>query len=316
MFVCWLTLATAFAQTAPPAYHQFVKLADSLYTVKAYENAGLNYSAAFQSFGGLGYADHRYKAARAWSMAGNADSAFYNLQRIVDRANYTDVQQITTDPALKSLQGDERWEKLMVQVRENNAKKEALAKSPLVHLIDSMRVEDQKWRKAMRELKNGELRSDALTKNDINRRIFLTDSLIYFVLKNIFDTCGFPNYDLVGQEGSYSFWLLVQHQDRHPEFQESVLAKMKIEVDANKASGANYAYLLDRVKINTGQPQVYGTQMELNAEKTSYVPKNVIEPEKLNERRASMGLGTIESYTESMNSRYFGSLKKKPSATD
>ncbi len=85
---------------------------------------------------------------------------------------------------------------------------------------------------------------------------------------------------------------------------------MKFKVEANKASSGNYAYLVDRVKVNMGQKQVYGTQMELNKEQTSYVPKSVNDPDKLNERRANVGLGTIESYIETMNTRYFGSLKK------
>jgi len=51
--------------------------------------------------------------------------------------------------------------------------------------------------------------------------------------------------------------------------------------------------------------------MELNSEQTSYGPKSVIDPDKLNERRASVGLGTIESYIEIMNVKYFGSLKER-----
>ena len=102
----------------------------------------------------------------------------------------------------------------------------------------------------------------------------------------------------------------MQHQDRHSQFQEEVLHKMKEEADKGKASVINYAYLLDRVKVNTGQLQVYGTQMILNSTKTSYEPKPVVEPSKLNERRKSVGLDTIESYIETMNSRYFGTLKK------
>jgi len=103
--------------------------------------------------------------------------------------------------------------------------------------------------------------------------------------------------------------ILMQHQDLHPEFQEEVLIKMKEEADKGKASIINYAYLLDRVKVNTGQLQVYGTQMILNSQKTSYEPEPGVKPDKFNERRRSVGLDTIESYTETMNSRYFGTLK-------
>jgi hypothetical protein len=74
---------------------------------------------------------------------------------------------------------------------------------------------------------------------------------------------------------------------------------------------SDYAYLVDRVKVNTGQLQVYGTQMRLNKDSTSFEPKPVIDPDKLNERRKSVDLSMIESYIEIMNERYHGSLCKK-----
>ena len=86
---------------------------------------------------------------------------------------------------------------------------------------------------------------------------------------------------------------------------------MKIEVDKGKASAQNYAYLLDRVKVNTGKLQVYGTQMVLNEKQTSYQTQPLIDPEKVNERRASVGLDSIEAYIALMNSQYHGTLKKE-----
>ena len=306
-----LTIASVFGQTAPPEYHVLVKQADSLYKSKDYLNSGLKYSAAFQTFGGLGYSNDRYDAACSWAMAGNADSAFYNLQRIVDRAKFADYKRITADTDLKGLYSDARWTTLLLQVKQNKDKSEETYNKPLLYLLDSLSTEDQKWRNLMTKHSNGELNGDTISIKTINRNCVLTDSLNYFLLQDIFAKYGFPNHDLVGQDGSTNFWLLVQHQDRHPAFQDSVLTKMKIEVDAKKASGRNYAYLVDRVKVNTGQQQVYGTQMELNEAKTSYTPKNVIDPDKLNERRLSVGLDSIESYIAFMNQVYSGSLKKK-----
>ena len=67
---------------------------------------------------------------------------------------------------------------------------------------------------------------------------------------------------------------------------------MKKEVDKGKASVADYAYLVDRLKVNTGKLQIYGTQMIFNSSSfLSYETKTVIEPEKLNDRRKSVGWG-------------------------
>ena len=161
-----------------------------------------------------------------------------------------------------------------------------------------------------RQFGNNEIDTIKYTKKNIQENCHLTDSLNYYVCKNIFDIYGFPNYEIVGIRTSNDFWLLIQHQDSRVSFQDSVLKKMKLEVDKGLASGINYAYLIDRVKVNTNQPQVYATQMQINKTNTSYEPKLVIDPEHLNERRKSVGLNTIEEYIKSMNIRYFGTLKK------
>ena len=180
--------------------------------------------------------------------------------------------------------------------------------SKLVHLLDSLHDEDQRWRNLLTKIRNGQADSSQL--GEARKMMRETDSLSHFHLKKIIEERGFPNYDLVGEDGSHNFWLLMQHQDKYVFFQENVLDLMKIEVEKGKASGKDYAYLLDRVAVNSDKPQTFGTQMHLNADSSSYEPKPCLEPEKLNERRASVGLGTIENYIETMNQRYFGTLKK------
>jgi len=103
---------------------------------------------------------------------------------------------------------------------------------------------------------------------------------------------------------------MMQHCDKDPKFQEEVLAEMKKHLERKNANASNYAYLIDRVNVNTGKPQVYGTQMKLNQEGSSYEPKIVMELQNLNKRRAEVGLSTIEEYIGVMNSHYKGSLKK------
>lgn len=310
MYGFLFTVASVFGQKAPSEYYVLIKQADSLYQINDFLNSGLKYSAAFQTFGGLGYPNNRYDAACSWAMAGNADSAFDNLQRIVDKSKFTDYKRIIADTDLNKLYSDDRWPTLLLKIKENKEKSEETYNKPLLYLLDSLVTEDQKWRNLMLNFTNGELLNDTNSMKAINRNCIKADSLNYFQLKDIFAKYGFPNHDLVGEEGSGNFWLLVQHQDQHPTFQDSVLTKMKIEVDAGKASNIDYAYLVDRVKVNSRQLQIYGTQMELNPEQTSYTPKNVIDPDKLNERRLSIGLDTIESYIASMNQIYSGSLKK------
>ncbi len=305
-----ITGSVATGQTMPKEYPYWIKQADSLYKKGDYKNSGQAYSMAFKSFGWKGYSSDRYHAACSWALASVPDSAFSNLLRIAMKGNYSGYDYLVRDSNLQSLHSDARWYSIISKVKANKEKIEDNLDKKLIRVLDSLVKEDQKWRNYIVKFDNKLLGDDTISRKSILLHLLATDSLNYFHLKNVFHKYGFPNFDLVGVSGSHNFWLLMQHQDSHPQFQEGVLNKMKEEADRGKAELVDYAYLLDRVKVNTGQLQVYGTQMILNSTKTSYEPKPVIDPDKLNERRKGIGLDSIESYIESMNSRYFGSLKK------
>ena len=172
--------------------------------------------------------------------------------------------------------------------------------------IDSLAEVDQKWNGEIRKIRNGESHVDL---DEAQTMISTINSRNYFELQKIMTQHGYPGFDLVGEKASNNFWLLVQHQDEHREFQEAVLEKMKMEVNRKNAAPKNFAYLTDRVGINSNQLQIYGTQMRLNSDSTSYEPMPTLYPEGLDDRRAEVGLPPMEAYIKIMNEHYFGTLK-------
>lgn len=108
-------------------------------------------------------------------------------------------------------------------------------------------------------------------------------------IEEIFENHGFVGYDLAGEEGSNNFWLIAQHSDHDPEFQKKILDAMKIEVDKRNASPKYYAFLVDRVNLNMGKEQVYGTQFDYN-EMGQAFPKNMSDTTGVDLRRLRMGL--------------------------
>ena len=298
------------AQQAPAAYQQLTQQADSLMSQNQYLPAARKYSEAFASFGWKGYVTQRYNAAQCWAKAGVADSAFFQLDRIASKANYSDFKALETEAAFETLRSDGRWPNLVKLVKKNSGIDDSTFNSELYHLIDSLATEDQKWRHTSRALSNSKP-VDSVQLAEALQNMMLADSLNHLALVAIVEKHGFPDADKLGAEGTHLFWLLMQHQDRHPDFQVRVLVLMEKAVQQGKASGKDYAYLLDRVSLNTGKLQVYGTQMTLNAEGTSFEPRSCIDPEHLDERRASVGLGTMAQYIEIMNQNYYGQLKRK-----
>jgi len=125
------------------------------------------------------------------------------------------------------------------------------------------------------------------------------------ILDSIFAIYGFPGYDLIGKEGSQNFWLMAQHADHDPKFQQKVLKQMKIEVAKENADPVTYAKLTDRVNLNLGKRQIYGTQVTYNLQICQAYPKDLTDSIHVNKRRAEMGLEPIEKYLNEMSEIHF-----------
>jgi hypothetical protein len=121
----------AWSQLMTAAYHKQVQYADSLFKLKRYKEAASAYAVAFKSNRKKGLVDDRYRAAVSYTLSGNADSAFYNLFRIAERAGWNKFELLTTDSNLQSLHRDVRWNKLVNKVRSNKAETEAETKGDI-----------------------------------------------------------------------------------------------------------------------------------------------------------------------------------------
>ena len=130
-------------------------------------------------------------------------------------------------------------------------------------------------------------------------------------VKKILAAYGFPGYSLVGQESCRHYFLLVQHSDFDSKFQRRALQKMRREVAGNNASRQQYALLVDRIATTQGKLQVYGTQVLMSSD-TKVKP--CMAPDKLNERRKTMGLEPIEVYLAKCNA-FFQELNAKARQT-
>lgn len=107
-------------------------------------------------------------------------------------------------------------------------------------------------------------------------------------MRQVLAIYGWPGHALVGKDGSQAAWLLVQHSPA--DLQEQALELLGDAVRRDDASPANLAYLTDRVLMHRGEPQLYGTQY-LAIAGSDLELCTVADPELLDERRASVGLG-------------------------
>lgn len=113
-------------------------------------------------------------------------------------------------------------------------------------------------------------------------------------LKRVIAQHGWPGKDLVGEYAAHAAWLLAQHADHDVDFQRSCLPLLEEAAKAGQATWANFAYLVDRVRVAEGRPQVYGTQYGMCEGQLALQP--VEDPDRLDERRARAGLGPHAEY--------------------
>lgn len=113
-------------------------------------------------------------------------------------------------------------------------------------------------------------------------------------LKEIITETGWPIISKFGEDISHKTWLLVQHADHEPAFQAECLELMK-SLPEGEVSKENVAFLEDRVRGNTGRPQIYGTQWHLD-EQGVYGPKPIEDVSKLPELWEEMGSTVYPSY--------------------
>lgn len=115
-------------------------------------------------------------------------------------------------------------------------------------------------------------------------------------LAAIIDQHGWPGSTLVGEEGAWAAWLIVQHSIGDPPFMRRCLPLLKQAASNGEALSWQMAMLEDRIRMYEGRPQIYGTQFQPDRN-GQLCPYQIENPGSVNDRRLAVGLDTIEERT-------------------
>ena len=118
-------------------------------------------------------------------------------------------------------------------------------------------------------------------------------------LNRIVDDFGWPGSSLVGSDGAEAAWLILQHAIGNPEFQRKCLHILKDAAESGEVPAAQVAYLEDRIRVFEERPQRYGTQFDWDGSGT-LSPHPIEDPERVDEFRASVGLGPLAEKIQEM----------------
>jgi len=181
----------------------------------------------------------------------------------------------------------------------SNVSKEQVENKSLQKEILKMFVDDQAAR--------GNLMSDIISKYNLDTTQITNDNGISIDarnrnrLKEIFSEFGFPNRRLIGKDAMNGIFLIIQHSDGDKEWQKSQLKNIETAVKNGDMDGQSYAYLYDRIKINSGEKQFYGTQFS-NVDPINKIVElaDTEDVENLDSRRREIGMMPIGMYKKFM----------------
>lgn len=120
-------------------------------------------------------------------------------------------------------------------------------------------------------------------------------------LAEIINEFGFPTRRMIGKEAMNGVFLIIQHADPNKEWQKSQLPNLKLASEKGELTKSNYAYLYDRIQVNSDRPQRYGSQFE-NVDRKSNIAelRPTEDMENLDKRRMEMEMMPIETYKRLM----------------
>lgn len=125
-------------------------------------------------------------------------------------------------------------------------------------------------------------------KSLVNFVIYAIDTIHNYRIKIIIEKYDYPTQKLIGKESMNSFLLLIQNQNYDLNLQENCLKYCDFEPK-------DYACLTDRVLMNKGEKQIYGTQFKLiSKEKIALYP--IEDRKNVNKLRKQVGLENLEDY--------------------
>jgi hypothetical protein len=146
----------------------------------------------------------------------------------------------------------------------------------------AMRAEDGKVRQEL--IDSGELGGPYVPRmEDVHRKNAAR-------LRELIGRYGWPAEDIAGQDGAEAAWLIAQHAVGEPDFQRRVLALVRACVAEKRVPAWHAAYLEDRIALQEGRPQHYGTQWVQDPTDGRDRPWALADADHVNDLRREVGL--------------------------
>jgi len=113
---------------------------------------------------------------------------------------------------------------------------------------------------------------------------------------SIIEKCGMPSLKEVSRKQLDAIWLALQHTDK--KYRKKYFPLIEEAVKNGDLSKQQYALMKDRILMDDGEPQLYGSQIENGKLYELEAPDSV------NVRRKEMEMEPLEEYLKNFNIEY------------
>ncbi|WKL47053.1 hypothetical protein Q1W71_19080 [Flavobacterium pectinovorum] len=279
-------------------YKEFVAKGDDCYKAKDYKGSVGYYEKAFKI-------EHKsssdlYNGACAAALNNDDDKAFKWLDLAIDNG-YENIAHIKIDNDLESLHNKKEWTKTIDKLQKQMDILSANYDKPLQKELLDIYTEDQGIRGDFMKIYK-EPNADKKKIDSIGKLMGKKDSINLIRVMKILDEKGWVGKDVVGAQANQTLFLVIQHADL--QYQQKYLPMMKDAVKKGNAKASSLALLEDRVALREGKKQIYGSQVSYHP--TTKIPfvSPLEDPDNVDKRRASVGLGTISDYLKNWNATW------------
>lgn len=286
-------------------YKEWVQKADSCYRAENYKMSVDYYEKAFKIENK--HSEDFYNAGCSAALAQESKKAFRWLNLAIDNG-YESIAHMKQDSDLKALYADKDWKKTMDKFQKKIDIMEVNYDKPLQKELLEIYAEDQDIRGvAMKIYKTDGPGSKAL--DSIGDIMNYKDSITLIKVVKILDERGWVGKDVVGSQASQALFLVIQHANL--EYQQKYLPMMREAVKKGNAKASSLALLEDRVALRQGGKQIYGSQISNHPITKKPFVSPLEDPDNVDKRRASVGLGTLSDYLKYWNATWDVEAYKK-----
>jgi hypothetical protein len=222
-----------------------------------------------------------YEAAAEATEKGNNELAFECLNELIDEGCFLD--EIADDETFKTLYKEEGWNVLL---RKISVIKEGYHEE-LRRELRRIQDKDQGIRILYLRIKGDSLGTAV---HDYMKTVVDPDCAERVC--RILDEYGWLGEEVLGSEANEALFLGIQHAD-DSKIQEKYIPMLREAVKEGKADGWQLAFLTDRILMNQGKKQIYGTQKVISTipGRSYIIPLE--DPERVDELRQEVGLPSL-----------------------